>query len=286
MAEHDRFPRLRAVQETWQRYKVTTIRVVLGLITIVVILAQFVPPIGDFLSRGRYLGTGLIVGMALIIFDAIVSPGLSTTASVDRSLALKSYNELGEYLGRAFQLGAVDLDIAAYSTETFHRLLSPLFRDVLEGRIRLHHLSVRILIPDYALPMSLPSSVVTQREDPEYKQMIRNRSANYVALIEDDLERMSQNGIINDVRIEVRKHALLPLFKCAIVNNSTAFFGLYPIDRTPGSSRQSQMWDFKGERAPMIGAPSQGNNLEVTLYQSLRGWFDSVWRNLSKPYHD
>jgi hypothetical protein len=154
------------------------------------------------LAKGRFLGTGLVVAIILIVFDAIVSPSLTMPASMDRSIVLNHYTELQSHLRKAFQSGSVDLQIATYAAETFHQVLSPFFHDVREGQLQLDHLQVRLLLPQYDGPMAVPCIAEPSIEDPErkktidddYKNMIKDHTSNRI--------RLWQNDLIGYVRIE------------------------------------------------------------------------------------
>jgi hypothetical protein len=178
---------------------------------------------------------------------------LSIPESVDRSIVLNQPNELDSYLRKAFQSGSVDLQIATYAGETFHLMLSRLFQDVLYGQLRLYHLQVRLLLPDYDGPMAVPCIAEPRIEDVErkadedeheyekrkkkivdaYKTRMKETASDRVRLWQNDITRIRRNGLVSDADLSVRRHELSPSYKFIIINNATAFFGLYPIDRTP-----------------------------------------------------
>ena len=90
---------------------------------------------------------------------------------------------------------------------------------------------------------------------------------------------------MQDPRLEVHLHRLSPLFKAIIINDDVMYLGLYPIAATPISINgvEAQLWDYRGERARMLGYGASGSAIEREQFLAVRQWFDSVWDNVAQP---
>jgi hypothetical protein len=256
----------------------------LGALIALIILAQIVPSLGDLLTRAKFLGTGLIVALVLIVFDAILSPTPPSDSARDADLVLPHFADLRDPIRQAFTSGTVELDIAAYSGETFYSVLSEFFQDVLDGRLRVRRLYIRLLLPDCAAPMAVPCDVDTLAEVPSYKNAIEERNRRFIGEFRGYFLQFAQRGIVPDARFEVSLHRLSPLFKTVIINNDVMFIGIYPIAQTPVTLAgvDLQMWDYRGERVHMLGFAASGKAVEREQFVAVRQWFDSVWAHVAR----
>lgn len=276
--------RLKDLRSFWHTHKTRVIRIILGTILVVVVLAQIIPPLGRLLSEGKFLGTGLAVGLALIVFDAILSPGPGVDSTgADNSVVLQHFSDLRQHIRAAFSGGVVELDIAAYSSETFYNVISEFLQDVLDGRERPHRLRIRLLLPDCTAPMAVPCRSDSLREDPLYKEAIDERNTRFIGEFRGYFAHIRQRGLVTDADFTVRVHRLSPTFKMIIINRTTAFFGVYPIASTPVTiaGTSLDMWDFRGERTRMVGVQANGRAADREVFDGLQQWFESVWANVS-----
>ena len=274
--------RLEDLRHQWDRYRGVTIRVALALIVVLSIAAQFIPPLGDVLSRSRFLGTGLITAIVLIVFDALMSSD-SGGSTGDTSLVLHRMSDLGDELQQTFANGVVELDIVAYSGETYLNVLEELFRDVLESgeKTNLRRLRIRMLLPDCTIKMPVPSLVGSDfEEDSDFKREIQERNVRTVRHFNSEAMKLRQLSVVEESSFDVRVHRFAPLFKYIIINNQTAFFALYPIN--PVRIRGLELWDYRGQQVRMVRC-SRSTRSEREKLRSLREWFDVVWSGLSRP---
>ncbi len=214
-----------------------------------------------------------------------IAVGPPTQAESSSTHILSHFTALREPLLRAFSDGTVDLDIAAYSGETFYSVLSEFLQDVLDGRLPLRRLHIRLLLPDCAAPMAVPCDVDTLDEVPAYKQTIEERNRRFVGEFRGYFLQIAQRQLVDDASFDVHLHRLSPLFKTVIINNNLMFLGFYPIAQTPVTldGHDIRMWDYRGERVHMLGASAAGSKMEHEQFMAIRRWFDSVWAHMAPP---
>ncbi len=277
--------RLRIARAAWQKYKGALIRVLLLLLLCVSLLAQIFPSVAQFVSEKRYLSYAVIFALVLVLFDFVASPD-SRLGEPD-GLVLGHFSDLRPHLRRAFTAEIIEIDIAAYSGETFYNVLSEFLRDVLEGRQRPKRLHLRIAVPDCSDPMPVPSIVDTLAEHAPYKASIQERNKRFAGEFRHYFSEISQYFPRMDAKVEIKVHRLSPLFKMMLINNERGFFGIYPITETHVtiSDQEVQLWDYRGEQAHLIGVSRSAGSAERELFQQLGNWFDRVWRDLSVQLH-
>ncbi len=200
-------------------------------------------------------------------------------------VVLTHFSELREHISTAFHADVVELDIAAYSGETFYNVLSEFLAEVSEGRLRPRRLHVRLLVPDCSQVLAVPCLTDTLAEDDAYKISIQERNRRFAGVFLNYFEQIRSSGIVQDAHMEIRLHRLAPLFKMIMINHRVAFFGLYPIAKTDVafSGRLISLWDYRGERVRLIGLRTEGSILERDFFSCLKDWYGVVWNYLSQP---
>lgn len=269
---------LKRLAGLWQRQRLLVLRALILLIIGINLAAAAFPGVADFLDRQEHLSFAIVFLVVLLVFEAL-GERAATSRVEDRTRALGHYSELRPYLAQAFGTGIVDIDIAAYSSETFYSVLTEFFQGVVGGTLPVRRLRIRLLVPDCTIPMAVPCVMDTRREDPEYKRITIERNERFADQFETYEQAIRRRLPDADVRFETRTHPLSPLFKLIIINNVEGFFGIYPIEET--HMGDMKLWDFRGERTRYVGMRMGGTRLEADMLESCRKWFDSVWNNLA-----
>jgi hypothetical protein len=280
------------LSEIWGKYKITAIKVFLALVAVVSFIAEFVPLVGNFLAEQRYLGAGLFSAIILILIDTMMSSAARPSAAAEQAEVLDHRTHLQEHIDKAFRSGKVELDIAAYSSETFYELLYGFLNNVLEEETKLERLRLRLLLPDYSRPMGLPGKVKATDEDhvrehPVYKGYLQKRNRNRIGYFVDYFRQFADGGIVKDVKFEVRVHPVPPLFKFIIINNDIVFEAKYPISETlyeyeeDDGEHRVLLWEFKGERATMIPTKREGSAADRIRFHETRKWFNTMWDDVA-----
>ncbi|GLY88418.1 hypothetical protein [Actinoallomurus iriomotensis] len=88
-----------------------------------------------------------------------------------------------------------------------------------------------MLVPDTSAPMAVPCSSKDLSDDPEFRQRAGRIMLRHGQAILDSVEDLSDLGMVENARAEIRVHGVPPLFKLYVLNNEKAIFGFYPIRR-------------------------------------------------------
>jgi hypothetical protein len=274
--------KLQELRAAYQSYRMKVVRLMLLLLLMLMVAAQLFPPVAEFVVQRKFFTFAVVLGVVLVLFDVLLSHDRAPEGS-DASLVLPHFWALREHLEQAFESGVVELDIAAYSGETFYNVLSEFLGDVADGRRQPRRLHVRILVPDCSAPMAIPCRMGDLGEDASYRESIQVRNRRFAGLFRNYFDEIRQRAQLANPVCEIRVHGLAPLFKMIVINGTKGFFAFYPIADTsvefPGEIRH--LWDYRGEQARFIGFSASGGSAERELLASLNEWFGTVWGNLS-----
>lgn len=274
--------KLQKLRMAYENDKATILRVMLVILLMIMIAAQIFPPVAEFIAQKKFLTFAVVVGVVLALFDVVLSHDRAHQKT-DDSIVLSHFSLLRDYLQKAFESEMVEVNIAAYSGETFYNVLSEFLQDVADGRRRVSKLDVKILVPDCSAPMAVPCLVGGLTEDADYKASIELRNRRFAGEFRNYFNEIRQRTRAIDASLEIRTHKLAPLFKLIIINQTRGFVAFYPISDTSVefSGRVLHLWDYRGERARFIGFSADGRELERELLTSLNEWFKAVWDNLA-----
>lgn len=272
------------LSDLWTKYKRLTIKVSFILIIIFLVLSQIFEPIQAYIVEKKQLGIAVLLAMMLIIFDAVASP--KSQGSIDTSIILNHFTEIKKYLKKGFKKSIVTIDIVAYTGETFYGVFTEIFQSIQQSKLKPKKITLRILLPNCEIPMSVPCRVDDLNEDLEFKQTCINRARHFSIEFHDYFERIKNENPNIDATIEIRRHRVSPLFKVININDEIAFFSIYPITETPfrGEKEKTNIWDYRGVKSTYIGARKKGSNSEKQLFSEIDSWFNIIWNGLSERY--
>jgi hypothetical protein len=273
------------IRELATRHRDRLFRAVLVALFLGLILAQIIPPLGDFVEQHDLFSKSMFLAVALVIFETVLTPR-EVTSTNDETVVLKHYSDLRPRLAAAFETGSVSIDVAGYSSETFYSVMSEFLAEVLRGELLVRRLQVRLLLPDCRQPMAIPCDTTTLKENSEYKRLVIERADHFIDEFGSYFRQIAPLPFIEVATFEARVHDLAPLFKFVIINDREAFFGIYPLAETPAHIGTDTVlfWDYRGERAQMVGASSTGLAIERELLNNVRLWFNSVWESVARRY--
>ncbi|MEU6323688.1 hypothetical protein [Streptomyces sp. NPDC047009] len=125
-------------------------------IFVVGLTAQFVTPLGDALQGKAFLGGALLSLVAYVLYDAV--------KDLDASLRQPARSrvgpgELGRFVREAFRARTLEITFLGYTGETIFGALYSRLEELLDDPGRTRRVCVRVLVPDFGQPMTVPSRV-------------------------------------------------------------------------------------------------------------------------------
>ncbi len=260
---------------------------VAGLLRAAILTGRYAP--GDKLPSGPELATQLGVArmtvqqaIRLLRSEGLVvsrqGSGVFVRERTQRSVELRPHIE------QAFESEQVSLDFAGFSAETLQGVLAEPLDKIRAGRLAPESITLRLLLPDTTRPMVLPCAADTLADDPGMRERGHGLQQRQIGAIAHAAGELEELGLVQRVNLDVRLHALPPLFKLFIVNDTDAFFGFYPIQRRtiPIGDEPHDVFDLIGKDAVMFRyetADTKGSG--APFVTQARQWFDSVWSQLS-----
>jgi hypothetical protein len=270
------------LMDAWASYKITVLKVSLAIGAIVLVLAQLLPEVGNFLQRQLFLSVGAGLGLVLLVLDTLLSSPTNSPRESIHLARLQNTSELSQYFGELSKKRELRIDIASYSSETFYATFVGLLDSVAKGHTSVRKITIRLLVPDCSRTLGVPRLLDTGRESPAYNKLLVQRTQRFVDEFRNSFSMIRTQQPNIEADFAVRLHRLSPLIKFVIIQDEFAYYGLYPIDRTPVmiSNQQQMFLDYRGERAALIRAePESANDTEKATNEELANWFDSVWEH-------
>lgn len=208
--------------------------------------------------------------------------GVFARARTERPIGLRPHIEA------AFEADEVTIDFVGYTAETLHGIISEPLDKVRSGRLTPKSLKLRLLLSDMRRPLGLP---VLASNDPDASGDVRGRmaeiSARYAGAIHDEIDELSDLGLVAESSIETRLYGSAPIFKCYIINGVDVFFGFYPVVahdvRIQG--KPTPIFDPMGKDAVLFQYTDEGDpeSTAAQFVQQTRAWFESVWSTIATP---
>lgn len=192
--------------------------------------------------------------------------------------------ELRPHIEAAFEAENVVVDFAGFSAETLNGVLSEPLDKIRVGRLTPATIHLRLLLPDTSRPMVLPCDATTLTDDPEFRGRLDRLQLQQTEAIRNAAGELNELGLVRDVSISIRRHALPPLFKLFIINRSDSFFGFYPIRRreVPLFDTTHDVFDLMGKDSVLFRYESADPKSHGAPFISeAQQWFDSVWSHVS-----
>ncbi|WP_214368214.1 GntR family transcriptional regulator [Pseudonocardia sp. H11422] len=193
---------------------------------------------------------------------------------------------LRPHLERAFEAREVSVDFAGFSGETLHGAIAEPLDKIRAGRLRPESIRVRILVPDPAVPWTLPARVEDLEDSPAFRQRATQIMRRHTEAIVEAVTELGDLGLVEHAHAEIRVAPTVPLFKLYLINDTDAFFGFYPVQEhtVKLDGEQVPMWDLMGKDAVLFHhtADSDPDSMASQYVQQGRTWFDSLWTTVAR----
>lgn len=269
-------------RRTYQRHREKVIKVLMVATVVLLLIASFVPPLGNWLENIRFAGPSLLMVVGFVLFDAVTNDR-AASADDEQLVALRP-RDLLPYFKAAANKPNFDVIFVGYSSETLYGLLNDCFYDLEMKRLHVDHLSIKMLLPDCSEPMAVPCTETELQDLPEFRALSESRTREYVGKIRRGVLKLQLDKIIMSGTVEVHFHRLSPMVKLYVLNGDTAFWGLYPIESSvyqTDAGDEIGVYDFKGARTPMMGARTGHSVRDLETVRTISQWVDRLWETAS-----
>ncbi|MGW5770920.1 hypothetical protein ACWEVY_17470 [Streptomyces longwoodensis] len=272
--------RLRRYQE---RLEPVVTRVLLLGIFVTGLTAQFVKPVGDALEGKAYLGGALLSLVGYVLYD--------TVKDLSSSLRLPSRDqvnsrELGLFVSEAFRTQTVDVRFLGYTGETLYNELYHRLEGLLDDPGPTRHVTIRVLVPDFGQPMTVPSRVGEDGkpiDDPDFRKRLEGKCREFDETLSGLAERLTALGRVS-AHCEYRLYQGVPRDKICVFNRELVLHGLYDVTaRTVLRSSAREHYDPKGYRTDLNVWSSDGAGGAKTVIATWNKHLDDLWGLAAPP---
>ncbi|MEU3197919.1 hypothetical protein [Streptomyces sp. NPDC006996] len=272
--------RLRRFQE---RVEPFAARLVLGAVFVTGLVAQFVKPVGDALEDKTFLGGALLSLIGYVLYDAVKE--LSSSVRVP-ARALVNSSELGGFVSEAFQARKVEISFLGYTGETLYNELYHRLEDLFDNPGSTRKVSVRMLVPDFEQPMTVPARVGADErpvDDPSFRDRMLRRCAEYDGILTDIADRLTRTGRVV-VHCEYRFYPGIPRDKICVFNRAQVLHGLYDVSaRMRLQHMGPEYYDPKGYKTDLNVWSREGTAAAEAAVSMWIKHFDDLWVLASTP---
>jgi hypothetical protein len=272
----------RQLRRYQDRFEPLVTRVLLLGIFVTGLTAQFVKPVADALEGKTYLGGALFSLFGYVLYDQVKELSSSVRAP-DRALVNSS--ELGSFVSDAFEARKVEISFLGYTGETLYNALYHRLENLFDDTGPTRRVSIRMLVPDFALPMLVPSQVGTddRPEDSEaFRRRIEQSCSEYDDMLSDLAARLTSTGRMT-VYCEYRLYPGIPRDKICIFNRKQVLHGLYDL-----SARMhyigNEYFDPKGFRTDLNVWSPEGTAVAEAAIATWNKHFDDLWSLATVPH--
>jgi hypothetical protein len=258
----------------------------IGLMSIFVAysLAILFPRIASWLQGNADAVIATAAGLGWLAFTVLLSAekGTAPASLGSREVPLGS---LGTELLKFRSEPRLDLDLFAYSTETFYVPLGTLFEELVRAKPRPKSIRIRVLFKDTEKESLLPGfnsrNPVDKRLVKEYRRDIANRNKLASQNLWTHLNEYKLK--LPDTRIEIffSAYPLDPFHKGVLINSSYGLWSLYKIKICEGILGQGVL-DFQGKPTDFCELRRDGTPSEAEALRSVCEWFETVWEDCSE----
>ncbi|MEU6845967.1 hypothetical protein ABZ930_29235 [Streptomyces sp. NPDC046716] len=266
----------RALRRFQERFEPVVIRVLLAVIFITGLLAQFVKPVGDALEGTAFLGGALLSLVGYVVYDALRD---LTQAARPPARGRVNSRELGGFVAEAFEARRVEISFFGYTGETLYNELYRRLERLADNPGPTRRVVIRIMVPDFSRPMLVPSRVGADNEpqdDPEFRARAERRCQEYDQILSELAEGLTRIGRM-DVTCQYRVFQGSPLQKLCIFNRKRVLHGLYNV-ATRMPLRGAEYYDPRGYDTDItILAGDHGSQDEAAIGMWVKH-FDDMWR--------
>lgn len=184
---------------------------------------------------------------------------------------------LPEILDEAFTEPRIAIDYFGLTAETLNTCLGPILAAIRTGqRAAPEAIAVRLVLPSVDVRLGVHRNVADESDDRPL-QRLRELIKAHALTLEHSLVSLRDDGIVDEVSVQVRTVPITPLHKIYLVNQACALLGLYEV--VPHDV------EYGAEKIRIVDV----NGLESTLHAasqaelpSYRRWFEALWNNLAR----
>ncbi|WP_329366854.1 ATP/GTP-binding protein [Streptomyces sp. NBC_01483] len=237
----------------WARAESVVTKVLLLVIFLIGLVAQFVKPVGDALEGKAYLGGALLSLVGYVLYTEVQrlntahgvqqgdtdslgatlrqlteEVGHLNAERLSRKVALVTPRDLEKEFEKALQVGGdVRFSAMGFTGETFAKALDAIFEQSPQNDQRVVH--VKVLVPDFTRPMEVPGLIGADGKSvdaPVFRRSLVRQIESYDALLKRQIGRMrhKHQGVLT---VEFRVMHMSPSLKLYLINNDQVFEGIY-----------------------------------------------------------
>ncbi|MDV7215180.1 hypothetical protein [Streptomyces prunicolor] len=273
----ERFRRFQA------RYEPTITRLLLLSVFVVALIAQFVKPVGDALQGKVFLGSALLSVVAYVLYSKVND--LDASLRVPSHAQVKS-RELGTFVTEAFRDRTVEISFLGYTGETLYNELYHRLEGLLEDPGPTREVVVRFLVPDFRVPMIVPSRVGTDGvpvDDVDFRKRVEIQCREYDQRLSGIARRLTSLGRVT-AACEYRFYPGIPRDKICIFNRELVLHGLYDVSaRTVGFSPEPDYYDPQGYRTDLNIWSREDTDDAKAAVATWNKHFDALWELAERP---
>ncbi|WP_430377800.1 hypothetical protein [Streptomyces sp. B1-3] len=259
------------------RYEPMITRVVLLGVFCTGLLAQFVKPVGDAMAGKTFLGGALLSLVGYVLYDSLKD--LTASLRLAPRAQVKS-QDLGRFVTQAFESQRVEISFLGYTGETLYNELYHRLEAILASPGPIRQVRIRFLVPDFRLPMRVPSRVGPQAnpvDDEEFRKGLESQCMGYARRLSALAHRLTNAGPVT-AECEYRFYSGIPRDKICIFNRELVLHGLYDLAaRTIESSSGPEYFDPKGYQTDLTFWSSDGTSEAKTALATWNKHFDDLW---------
>ncbi|MFI5885295.1 hypothetical protein [Streptomyces sp. NPDC051554] len=265
------------------RYQSTVTRLLLLVVFVIGLIAQFVKPVGDALQGKVFLGSALLSVVAYVLYDKVND--LDASLRLPSRAQVKS-RELGTFVTEAFRARTVEISFLGYTGETLYNELYHRLEGLHEDPGPTRHVVVRFLVPDFRAPMTVPSRVGADGlpvDDEEFRRRIEVKCREFDQRLSAIAQRLTSVGRVT-AACEYRFYPGIPRDKICIFNRELVLHGLYDVSaRTMGFSPEPDYYDPQGYRTDLnIWSREDTDDAKAAIVTWNRH-FDALWELAARP---
>ncbi|GHB04671.1 ATP/GTP-binding protein [Streptomyces thermoviolaceus subsp. thermoviolaceus] len=267
----------RRIKRFQDRYEPMVTRLVLLGIFASGLLGQFVKPVGDALEGKVFVGGALLSLVAYVLYDQV----RELTSSVrPAARALVSSTEIGMFVREALQARRVEIAFLGYTGETLYNALYHRLEDLFDNPGPTRRVSIRMLVPDFGMPMTVPSRVGSDGrpvDDPDFRKRLERRCREYDHVLSGLAERLTENSRVT-VECSYRLYPGIPRDKICIFNRQQVLHGLYDLSaRMRLEHAGPEYYDPKGFRTDLSVWSRKGTAAAEAAVSIWSKHFDDLW---------
>ncbi|WP_425831208.1 hypothetical protein [Streptomyces fractus] len=265
----------RALRAFQQRVEPTVVRVLLLVVFVTGLTAQFVTPLGNALEGKAYLVGALLSFVAFILYDALKE--LTAAARLPARLEANSRN-LGNFVADAFESRRVEISFFGYTGETLYNELYHRLERLQDAPGPTRQVTIRMIVPDFSQPMNVPSKVGADgaaEDAPEFRRRIELKCQEYDQILTRLAAGLTRRGHV-DVNCEYRVIAGPPLHKLCIFNRKRVLHGLYDVS-SKMSIEGPEYYDPKGYDTDLTVLAAERRPEDEPAVGQWVKHFDDLW---------